>query len=157
MDFVLVFLLTLCGFTELVQNQIFLDSRCITSMHETKPQYGAHLHVIAPWQNSFFRRNVAAVASRWQHCARFGRPEIWTSNLPLQRRMRYRSTNGVAEWFCRYGWLRNECAELRFGLRLCYSPELKYKLNLLYLIIHLTYYALKRVQKIFLVLLGPEN
>ena len=24
--------------------------------------------LIAPWQHCFFRRNVAAVAKRWQHC-----------------------------------------------------------------------------------------
>ena len=29
---------------------------------------GAHLRVIVPEQHSFFGRNVAAVASRWQHC-----------------------------------------------------------------------------------------
>ena len=30
---------------------------------------------------------------QWLHCAQFDRPEIWTSDLPLQRRARYRSTN----------------------------------------------------------------
>ena len=36
--------------------------------------------------------NVAALASRWQHCVQFDRPEIWTSVLPLrQRQTRYRS------------------------------------------------------------------
>ena len=54
---------------------------------------GAHFHVIAPGQHSFFGKNVAAVANRWQHCAQFDRPEICTSDLPLQRRTRYRSTN----------------------------------------------------------------
>ena len=54
---------------------------------------GAHLLVIAPGQHSSFWRNVAAVANRWQHCVRFDRPEIWTSDLPLQRRTRYRSTS----------------------------------------------------------------
>ena len=53
----------------------------------------AHLRIIAPGQHSSFRRNVAEVASRWQHCVRFDRPKIWTSDLPLQRRTRYRSTN----------------------------------------------------------------
>ena len=33
------------------------------------------------------------MASRWQHCVRFDRAEIWTPDLPLQRRTRYRSTN----------------------------------------------------------------
>ena len=52
-----------------------------------------------PGQHSFFRRNLAAVASRRQHCVQFDRPEIWTSDLPLQRRTRYRSTNWpVMSW-----------------------------------------------------------
>ena len=33
------------------------------------------------------------MASHWQHCVRFDRPEIWTSDLPLQGQTRYRSTN----------------------------------------------------------------
>ena len=33
------------------------------------------------------------MASRWQHCFRFDQPEISTSNIPLQRRTRYPSTN----------------------------------------------------------------
>ena len=42
-----------------------------------RPQVcGAHFHVIASGQYSFFRRNVARVASRWQHCVRFDRPKI---------------------------------------------------------------------------------
>ena len=53
----------------------------------------AHLQVISPADNSSFRRNVTAFASRWQHCARFDRPEIWTSDLLLQRQTPYRSTN----------------------------------------------------------------
>ena len=43
-----------------------------------------------------FRRNFASMyqyfcrkASRWEHCVRFDRPEIWISDLPLQRRTRY--------------------------------------------------------------------
>ena len=36
---------------------------------------GRPSRVIAPRQCSSFRRNVAAVASRWQHCVRFDRPE----------------------------------------------------------------------------------
>ena len=60
---------------------------------------GAHLRVIGPGQHSSFWRNVAAVASRWQHCVRFDRPEIWTSDLPLQRRTRYRSTSWPVHFF----------------------------------------------------------
>ena len=37
---------------------------------------GAHLRVIALGQHSSIRRNVAAVASHWQHCVRFDRREI---------------------------------------------------------------------------------
>ena len=37
---------------------------------------GAYLCVIAPKQHTFFRKNVAAVASRWQHCVRFDEPRI---------------------------------------------------------------------------------
>ena len=39
-----------------------------------------------------FRPSIS-VTFRWQHCARFDRPEIRTLDLPLQRRTRYRSTN----------------------------------------------------------------
>ena len=48
---------------------------------------------LRPGKHSSFWRNVAAVVSRWQHCVRFDRSEIWTSDLPLQRETRYRSTN----------------------------------------------------------------
>ena len=44
-------------------------------------------------QQSSFQRNIAAVASRWLHCVRFDRPEISTSDLPLQSHTCYRSTN----------------------------------------------------------------
>ena len=40
-------------------------------------------------QHSYFRKNVAAVASCWQLYVRFDRPEIWTSDLPLQGRTHY--------------------------------------------------------------------
>ena len=36
----------------------------------------AHLHVSAPGKHSSFRRNAAAVASRWQHCVQLDQPEI---------------------------------------------------------------------------------
>ena len=38
--------------------------------------YGALLRVIAPGQHRSIWRNVATVASRWQHYAQFNRPEI---------------------------------------------------------------------------------
>ena len=53
----------------------------------------AHHRVITAGQHFSLRRNAAAVASRWKHCVRFDQFEIWTSNLPLQRKTRYRSTN----------------------------------------------------------------
>ena len=40
---------------------------CITLKHVTSLR-GAHLRVIAPKQHCSFWRNVAAVASCWQHC-----------------------------------------------------------------------------------------
>ena len=47
-------------------NQIFHSTRCNTS--ERVRSWRAHLRVIAPVQCKSFRRNVAAVASRWQYC-----------------------------------------------------------------------------------------
>ena len=38
-------------------------------------------------------KNVAAVASCWLHCIRLDRSEVWTSDLLLQKQMRYRSTS----------------------------------------------------------------
>ena len=54
---------------------------------------GAHLRVIAPGQHSFFRKNVAAVASSWQHWCPIGparnlnrRPTALETNaLPLDQ------------------------------------------------------------------------
>ena len=54
---------------------------------------GAYLRVIERGKHSSFRRNAAAVTSRWQLCVRFNRPEIWTLDLSLQKQTRYRSTN----------------------------------------------------------------
>ena len=62
---------------------------------------GLHLRVIAPGQHSFFRRNVAAVASCWQHCVRFDRLKIWTSKLPPQKRTWYRLTNWPVNLVCK--------------------------------------------------------
>ena len=66
-------------------------ARCITLEHVTSG--GDHLQVIALAEHSFFRRNVAAVASCWQHSVRFDGFEISTSDLPLQWRKRCRLTN----------------------------------------------------------------
>ena len=65
------------------------------SLHYAKrvTSWGAHLLVIAPAQHSSFQRNVATMAHRWQLCVRFDWPEIWTLNVPLQRRKHCRSTN----------------------------------------------------------------
>ena len=45
------------------------------------------------WQHSSFWRNFAVVLSHWQPCVRFDWLEIWTSDLLLQRRTCYCSTN----------------------------------------------------------------
>ena len=46
----------------------------------------AYLRVISRAGNkASFEETSLLWASCWQHC---GRPEIWTSDLPLQRRMR---------------------------------------------------------------------
>ena len=50
---------------------------------------------LRPGNTAPFRRNVAAVARRWQHCVRFDRPEIWTSDLPLAKFF-------FLPWFCRF-------------------------------------------------------
>ena len=74
---------------------------------------GGHLRFLALAQHSSFWRNVAAVASRWQHCVRFDRPEIWTSeDLPLQRQTRNarptgRLYQGVKIWHC---FLNKRCS-----------------------------------------------
>ena len=67
-------------------------TRCITPKRVTSLREPIS-RVIAPGQRSFFPRNVAAVASHWQHCIRFNRPEIWISDHPLQKQPRYRLTN----------------------------------------------------------------
>ena len=78
-------------------NRIFLYTRCIMPKRVTSWQ-GPSPHRCSRAHSSF-RIIVAAVASRWQHCVRFDRPEIWTPDLPLQRLKRYRSTN----WSVNFG------------------------------------------------------
>ena len=62
--------------------------------------------VIALGQHISFWRNVAAVAMRrWQYCIWFDRLEVWTSDLPLQRRrVTAWSIDGTSTkqfcWFC---------------------------------------------------------
>ena len=55
--------------------------RCITPKRVASWQ-GPSLHHCAYGQHSSFQRNVAAVASRWQHYVQFDRPEIRTSDFP---------------------------------------------------------------------------
>ena len=65
----------------------FYYTRCNTPKHVRSSRGPSPRHCArATRLHSSFWRNVAAVASRWQHCVRFDRPEIWTSDLPLQRR-----------------------------------------------------------------------
>ena len=81
-------------------NQIFHYTRSneLTSKYEevfwgTKYKESPFPRHCACGEHNSFGRNVATMVSRWQRCVRFDRPEIWTSDLPLQRRTRYRSTN----------------------------------------------------------------
>ena len=48
---------------------IFHYTRCTTPKRVTGLR--VHFRVIAPGQHSFFQRNIAAVASLWQHCVQF--------------------------------------------------------------------------------------
>ena len=60
---------------------------------------------LAPGQHSSFWTIVTMVANRWQHCVWFDRPEIWISDLPLQKRTRYRSTNWLVETVYHIGFI----------------------------------------------------
>ena len=66
-------LATLCF--ELLWSQKRIKSQIFYYIHCTMPKrvasWRGHFRIIAPWQHSFFRRNVVPVASRWQHCVRF--------------------------------------------------------------------------------------
>ena len=77
---------------QIKSNQIFHYTRCVTPKLETSLR-NPPPRQCACWQHSSFRRNVAAVTSRWKYCVLIDPPEIWTSGLPLQRRTRYRLTN----------------------------------------------------------------
>ena len=72
---------------------IFHYTRCITPTRVTSRQGPSPYHC-ACGQYSVFRINVAAVASRWQHWVQFGRSEVWTSDLPPQRRTRLPTGRG---------------------------------------------------------------
>ena len=61
---------------------MFRCTRCITPKRETS--WRAHIRVIALRQLSFFRRDVAAVASRWQFGVRFDRPEVPTPHSAIR-------------------------------------------------------------------------
>ena len=73
-------------------NFLLQATRCITPKRVTSLRRSISAS-LRPGNTAFFQRNVVAVASRWQHCVRFDRPDIWTSDLSLQRRRRFRSTN----------------------------------------------------------------
>ena len=55
-------------------NQIFHYTRCITPKRVTSLRGPSPSHCARATQ--LFLRNVAAEASRWQHCVRSDRPEI---------------------------------------------------------------------------------
>ena len=84
--------LTAFSFRFHIPDLIFHYTRCITPKRATSLRSPSPRHC-ACGQRSSFRRNVAAVASRWHNCVQFDRPEIWTPDLPHQRRTRNRSTN----------------------------------------------------------------
>ena len=75
----------------LYPDPIFYYTRCITLKCITNLR-GPSPHHYACGKCWSLRRNVAAVTSWWQHCVWFDWLEIWTSNLPLERRTHYRST-----------------------------------------------------------------
>ena len=58
-------------------------SGVITSKRVTNLQGSFLAAYSAQAEYIYFWRNVAVVASRWQLCARFDRPEIWTLDHPL--------------------------------------------------------------------------
>ena len=63
---------------------------------------GAHLRVIAPEQHGSFWKNVAVVASRWQHCVRFAglRFEPQTSRTREERVILLDHLNVAKVCFC---------------------------------------------------------
>ena len=73
---------------------IFHYTCCIAPMRATSLRGPFSCHC-AFRKHISFQRNVAAVAIRWQHCVQIDRSEIRTSNHPLQRRTRHRSTNFI--------------------------------------------------------------
>ena len=75
----------------MVQDQIFYYTRWITPKRVTSWRGPSPRHCARATQ--LLSKKCRSGGSRWQHCVRFDRPEIWTSDLPLQRRTRYRSTN----------------------------------------------------------------
>jgi len=65
-------------------NQTF-HYTCLIPLQVSRVVGGADLHVIAPGLVCCYTENAATVASRWQHCAGFGRPRR-ESNPDLSRR-----------------------------------------------------------------------
>ena len=59
---------------QIFSNLIFHYARCNTPKHVTRLLGLSPRHCALATQ--LFWRNIAAVASRWQHCVRFDRPEI---------------------------------------------------------------------------------
>ena len=61
--------------------QFFHCTACTTPKSVTSLR-GPSPRLCACGQQSHLRRNVTAVASRWQHCVRLDRPDIWSPDLP---------------------------------------------------------------------------
>ena len=85
------------SFTSKQKSNFSLYSRCYTEACNEFCM--ADLSVIVSGQQRLFQRNVAAATSLWRRCVQSDRPKIWTSDLPLQRRTRYPSTNWPL-WIC---------------------------------------------------------
>ena len=79
--------------SRIFQNQIFHCTRCVMPKRVTS--WRGHLDVFAPEQPSFSRRNVSAVASRWQLSVRLTGPRFEPQTFRSRdERATVRSTSG---------------------------------------------------------------
>ena len=92
------------------KNQIFHYTRCntpkrVTSLRGPSPRHCARVtQFISASLRPGNTVSFEEMLQRWRavkHCVRFGRPEICNSDLPLRRRMRYRSTNWPVHYYIR--------------------------------------------------------
>ena len=66
-----------------INSNLLLYSLHIMPKHATTLRNPSPRHCAASLLHSSFPKNVAAVASRWQHCVQFDRREIWTFLCPI--------------------------------------------------------------------------